>query len=382
MLYEMSEVLLDLKSFLHDKNEPVLITDVLKWGLLNWSLEDWKNVLEEEELEFRLGVFEATEKPQWERTCKLVRNNFDYLLNHVNNNTNEWLYFDYKHLNSWFKNIEQSINWSTIGFPDVKPEDCTIWIGTKGAHTPCHLDCYGFNLVYQIYGKKLWVLFPPEENLLPSRIPYEESSIYSKLNFFSPNLNDFKGISKCRKIELNPGDILFVPHKWWHYVENLTTSISVNVWLPLVEDHEERFKESVVQFFAKQITDLSSNDVNRIILNPNMDDVILESSESLMDILNKCKRICKENLSSKRVLGSKERGETQKIVTDINDFVSTIPVMSKEDFTLFLNKQIDRFNGSKLKEHPVYKKDDNVELFEAITDPRVIELITNILLKK
>lgn len=41
--------------------------------------------------------------------------------------------------------------------------------------------------------RKQWLLFPPEENLFPSRIPYEESSVYSKLNFFSPNPDWIKG---------------------------------------------------------------------------------------------------------------------------------------------------------------------------------------------
>lgn len=34
-------------------------------------------------------------------------------------------------------------------------------------------------------------------------------------------------------VTLNPGDILFVPHKWWHYVEHLSTSLSLNTWIPL-----------------------------------------------------------------------------------------------------------------------------------------------------
>lgn len=105
----------------------------------------------------------------------------------------------------------------------------------------------------QIYGKKHWLLFPPNENLLPTRLPYEESSIYSQINFFSPNrrhlegifkaskvvyfivhLHLLLGISMCKSIILNPGEVLFVPQGWWHYVENLEIAISINTWIPLV----------------------------------------------------------------------------------------------------------------------------------------------------
>jgi len=35
-------------------------------------------------------------------------------------------------------------------------------------------------------------------------------------------------------VVLKPGDVLFVPRHWWHYVESLDTSISINTWIELV----------------------------------------------------------------------------------------------------------------------------------------------------
>ena len=36
------------------------------------------------------------------------------------------------------------------------------------------------------------------------------------------------------QVTLVPGDVLFVPKKWWHYVQSLDTSISINTWIELV----------------------------------------------------------------------------------------------------------------------------------------------------
>ena len=36
------------------------------------------------------------------------------------------------------------------------------------------------------------------------------------------------------QVVLSPGDVLFVPRHWWHYVECLEPAVSVNTWIDLV----------------------------------------------------------------------------------------------------------------------------------------------------
>lgn len=40
------------------------------------------------------------------------------------------------------------------------------------------------------------------------------------------------------EVTLGPRDILIVPANYWHYVENLDTSLTVNTWIPLVNMFE------------------------------------------------------------------------------------------------------------------------------------------------
>lgn len=61
-------------------------------------------------------------------------------------------------------------------------------------------------------------------------------------------------VEKCPGVVvLEPGDVLFVPRGWWHFVESLELSISVNVWLPLINDSESRLKEALVKLIITRI---------------------------------------------------------------------------------------------------------------------------------
>lgn len=48
-------------------------------------------------------------------------------------------------------------------------------------------------------------------------------------------INCYFIVNNARIVTLNPGEVLFLPHGWWHYVENKETAISINVWLPHVK---------------------------------------------------------------------------------------------------------------------------------------------------
>lgn len=136
--------------------------------------------------------------------------------------------------------------------PIIDERNAAFWFGTAGARTHCHRDAYGWNVVAQLHGRKHWRLLPPDcTALTPTRLPYEESTIYCHENV---RAGDFGVDAGLYDILLEEGHVLIVPPGWWHDVLCETTSVSINLWLPLpVHDAKAKLQEAVVSFFLRLV---------------------------------------------------------------------------------------------------------------------------------
>lgn len=129
--------------------------------------------------------------------------------------------------------FHEILDWKDLDESVLSADNATIWVGSKGAHTPLHYDSYGRNVIVQLYGTKSWSLWNPSELnmsiLSPSRVPYEESSIYADVTKFDPQLlSDLQRHPPNMKLTLTPGDVLYLPKYWWHYVTTVSFSFSIN----------------------------------------------------------------------------------------------------------------------------------------------------------
>ncbi|RZF47562.1 hypothetical protein LSTR_LSTR009098 [Laodelphax striatellus] len=281
--------------------KPVVMKNAIEsWPISKWNMQDWKSALGGVKLPFRTGTRDCTEVPQWEGSSKIMQYSVEEFLSITEKKElQDWMYFDYKYMNEWFKNhpsILESVSWASVGFPELKGEDSTMWLGSKGAHTPCHMDSYGLNLVAQLHGKKAWILFSPDDvdSLQPTRIPYEESSIFSKINFSCRK--SLRGFKEAYFVILNPGDVLVVPNAWWHYVENIETSISINTWIPLEIDDEKRLEECLVRTFIGSVVQNLDEAERQSLLNPNEVELFRSFDASNTEILN----LCVQNVNEKK----------------------------------------------------------------------------------
>ncbi|MBW2462379.1 MAG: cupin-like domain-containing protein [Deltaproteobacteria bacterium] len=91
-----------------------------------------------------------------------------------------------------------------------------LWFGPAGTVTALHHDCSNI-LFTQIYGKKSARLISP----LETRLFDGALSMYAMVD-----PEDLDGAT-IKRVDLEPGDTLFIPVGWWHDVRALSVSISV-----------------------------------------------------------------------------------------------------------------------------------------------------------
>uniref|UniRef100_A0A8C1S7V3 Hspb associated protein 1 n=1 Tax=Cyprinus carpio TaxID=7962 RepID=A0A8C1S7V3_CYPCA len=260
----------------------VFLNMTTDWPALHWTVEHLSACLTER-LRFRIGKRTENMAPLFETECSYIEATINEFLSWTACEDKSlvgpfsdyhckefWAYADYKYIAQLFQDkpaMFQDMVWSDFGFPGRDGRDSTLWIGTQGANTPCHLDSYGCNLVFQIQGRKRWHLFPPDDThcLYPTRIPYEESSVFSRVSVVHPDLKKFPAFRRARvhTVTLQPGQVLFVPRHWWHYVESVDpVTVSVNSWIEMdgVSSHDENMQ--YLNLAVKACMDKSRDDTD------------------------------------------------------------------------------------------------------------------------
>ena len=138
---------------------------------------------------------------------------------------------------------------SRLGLPSVPPVDepqKNIWLGPKGTRTPLHTDPY-HNIFSQVVGHKYVRLYPPAatESVYP-RGDDENGINESNTSEVEIRLNRgqegnvaveeadrfplFLAQKDYYEVIVGPGECLYIPAGWWHYIESLTASYSVSFW--------------------------------------------------------------------------------------------------------------------------------------------------------
>jgi hypothetical protein len=117
--------------------------------------------------------------------------------------------------------------------PDGRPR---LWVGRGGNRAALHYDGY-HNIACVVAGKKRFVVIPPEhlpDLYLGSMSQTPGGAPVSMVDFRRPDLERFpryaRAMESAEVIDMEPGEALFLPAFWFHYVESTGLNILVNFW--------------------------------------------------------------------------------------------------------------------------------------------------------
>jgi len=113
-----------------------------------------------------------------------------------------------------------------LGFMEPhSPQHTFLWLGPKGTVTPLHYDVMNV-LFVQIRGRKQITIAPPEVTPLM----YNRRGVFSDVDYTRPDYVRFPLFKRAQlmTVTLEPGQGLFIPVGWWHFVRSLDISISVS----------------------------------------------------------------------------------------------------------------------------------------------------------
>jgi hypothetical protein len=106
-----------------------------------------------------------------------------------------------------------------------------FWLGPARTVTPLHCD-YDDNIFAQVWGRKRIFLAPPHHDVF---LYTREANPVLFGSPFDPEAPDYDAFPLARQaaiveVEVDPGDMLYVPAGWYHQVRALSFSLSSNRW--------------------------------------------------------------------------------------------------------------------------------------------------------
>lgn len=129
--------------------------------------------------------------------------------------------------------LHDDIRLPSIEFAENKWYNIHWWVGPRNTNSPLHFDPLD-NYLMQVVGRKSVVLFNKNHDAASlyagSRWGQQENT--SAANVFDLDRMQFPDLDLQQSYQaiLEPGDVLYIPAKWWHAVTSVDFSISVNAW--------------------------------------------------------------------------------------------------------------------------------------------------------
>jgi lysine-specific demethylase 8 len=138
-------------------------------------------------------------------------------------------YLGYTRPTDLIPGYDRAFDFGALTPPDPEPTDTRLWIGSAGTCSGLHSDLKD-NVFAQIQGHKRVFLVPFRQTHLV--YPFSENIVNSQVDPEHPDPERFPRFARADVLScmVGPGDVLFIPRGWWHYLRSESPSISINHW--------------------------------------------------------------------------------------------------------------------------------------------------------
>jgi len=106
-----------------------------------------------------------------------------------------------------------------------------LFFGGSGSKVLLHYDMdFANNLHFNFVGEKEVFLFPHEQKAFLYHVPHSIVSMEA-IEFDNPDYENFPALKHAKgyKVLLKPGDMLYIPSGYWHYIRYKTPSVSLTL---------------------------------------------------------------------------------------------------------------------------------------------------------
>lgn len=114
--------------------------------------------------------------------------------------------------------------------------------GMRGIVAEAHFDS-GRNFIAMVHGRKRYIISPPDQCSQLGVLTTGPSERHSRLDWSDPASFPSLAHAKAIDVVLQPGDVLYLPAFWFHYIVSLDTNVQCNTRSGTPDLHTEDIRQ-------------------------------------------------------------------------------------------------------------------------------------------